>query len=90
MDTDLVTGATGLVGGNVCRLPRERGISVRGLVRNPADAGPLAELGLELTRGDITTSGSVAAVLGGSSQDLGSSAPRCANGPDWPQPAMRT
>ena len=82
-DSVLVTGATGLIGGNVCRILAGQGRHVRALVRNPDEAGPVAELGVELVAGDITDAGSVraaaagcagivhaAAVLGGTGQDL--------------------
>jgi dihydroflavonol-4-reductase len=83
MTTVLVTGATGLVGGNVCRLLISDGITVRGLVRSAGDASPLEALGVELRQGDIVDAASVAAaaegcdaiihtaaVLGGVNQDL--------------------
>lgn len=55
----LITGATGLLGANVCRLALERGYRVRGLVRSTVEARPLAEIGVELLRGDITDLDSV-------------------------------
>jgi len=77
-DILLVTGATGLVGSNVCRLAIEAGYHVRGLVRGTADCEPLLDLGVELVTGDISDLGAVtravdsvrgiihaAAVLGG-------------------------
>ncbi len=83
MSTIFVTGATGLAGSNICKLLRERGDDVRAIVRSPADAVPLAEMGVELVEGDITDAGAVkraadgceaaihsAALLGGASQDL--------------------
>lgn len=79
----LVTGGTGLIGGNVCRILARQGRPVRALVRSIPDAAPLAELGAELVAGDITDADSVraaiagcsavvhaAAVLGGTSQDI--------------------
>lgn len=79
----LVTGGTGLIGGNVCRILAAEGRRVRVLVRAPAEAGPLADLGAELVAGDITDADSVreaitgcsavvhaAAVLGGTAQDM--------------------
>ena len=81
--TVLVTGATGLVGSNVCRLLVEDGTSVRALVRPGSETEPLAALGAELVSGDLTDPESVvraadgcdaivnsAAVLGGAEQDL--------------------
>jgi nucleoside-diphosphate-sugar epimerase len=49
-----VTGATGLVGANVCRLAIEQGNDVRALVRPGSDAEPLQELGVSVVRGDVT------------------------------------
>jgi nucleoside-diphosphate-sugar epimerase len=79
----LVTGATGLVGSNVCRLLIGRGDEARALVRPTADTAELAELGVELISGDVTDATSVkraaagcdgavhcAAMLGGTSQDI--------------------
>jgi NADH dehydrogenase len=50
----LVTGGTGFVGGHVVEALRGRGLDVRCLVRDPARAGSLTELGAELARGDVT------------------------------------
>ncbi len=53
--TALITGATGLVGGRLAeRLLAEEGVQVRALVRTPAKAKKLAELGATLIPGDIT------------------------------------
>jgi dihydroflavonol-4-reductase len=49
----LVTGATGLVGANVCHLARTRGEHVRALVRDGGDASALQALGVEVLRGDL-------------------------------------
>jgi uncharacterized protein YbjT (DUF2867 family) len=48
-----VTGATGFVGGRLARHLRERGDSVAALVRSPAKAASLRELGCELVEGDL-------------------------------------
>ncbi|HLH29349.1 MAG TPA: NAD-dependent epimerase/dehydratase family protein, partial [Acidimicrobiales bacterium] len=82
-ETVLVTGATGLLGANVCRALVERGDAVRALCRAASDTAPLAALGVEIVTGDVTdreavrgaARGTVAAVhcaalLGGASQDL--------------------
>ena len=79
-----VTGATGLIGSNICQQLVERGDSVTALVRAGSDASELAALGVRLATGDITDGASVraaadgceaaihsAAVLGGASQDAG-------------------
>jgi dihydroflavonol-4-reductase len=79
----LVTGSTGLIGANVCRLHREAGDAVRALVRPGSEMDPLRGLGVQLVEGDITSADAVqeaadgcdaivhsAAVLGGTKQDL--------------------
>lgn len=81
--TIFVTGATGQTGGNVCEQLIKRGDHVRALVRNPDEATALADIGVELVKGDIRDSDDVlraakgaeaaihcAALLGGASQDL--------------------
>jgi dihydroflavonol-4-reductase len=80
--TVLVTGATGLIGANVCALLRERGDEVRALVRPQSDSSELRELGIHIASGDITSEDDVrravegcsavinsAAILGGPGQD---------------------
>ena len=49
-----LTGATGFIGGHVARLLRERGDEVVALVRDPAKAGALNQLGVELVTGDLS------------------------------------
>ncbi|MCV7399623.1 NAD-dependent epimerase/dehydratase family protein [Mycobacterium fragae] len=79
----LVTGATGQTGSNVCQQLVERGDHVRALVRNPDEAAALAEIGVEIVKGDVSDADDVlraatgadaaihcAALLGGASQDL--------------------
>ena len=61
----LVTGATGSVGSNVCRLAAARGIAVRALVRPGSDADPLAQCGAEPVVGDVTDRGSLATATRG-------------------------
>jgi nucleoside-diphosphate-sugar epimerase len=48
-----VTGGTGFIGGVVARQLRERGDEVTCLVRDPAKAAKLRELGCELVSGDL-------------------------------------
>lgn len=48
-----VTGATGMVGGLLCRRAIEDGYSVRALVRNRASAADLQSLGIDLCVGDL-------------------------------------
>jgi nucleoside-diphosphate-sugar epimerase len=50
----LVTGASGLLGSNICRLAANAGRRVRGLVRTDADADMLRAIGVEPAIGDIT------------------------------------
>jgi nucleoside-diphosphate-sugar epimerase len=49
----LVTGATGFIGGRVARQLRQAGHEVVALVRDPARARPLDDLGVRLAPGDI-------------------------------------
>jgi nucleoside-diphosphate-sugar epimerase len=79
-----LTGATGMIGSNIAEQLVERGDDVRALVRAGSDASPLAAMGVEIVRGDITDAGDVlraadgcehvihsAAVLGGQTQVAG-------------------
>ncbi|SMH62699.1 NADH dehydrogenase [Azospirillum lipoferum] len=53
---DLVVGATGILGGAICRLLREKGRPVRALVRetsDPAKLAALVEAGVETVVGDL-------------------------------------
>ncbi|MCW2550173.1 MAG: dihydroflavonol 4-reductase [Mycobacterium sp.] len=81
-DAVMITGATGLIGSNVCKLLTEQGRRVRALVRPGSETAPLAALGVELIEGDITSADDVAraaegtvaiinsaALLGGAAQD---------------------
>jgi nucleoside-diphosphate-sugar epimerase len=49
-----LTGATGFIGGSLARQLRVAGHEVVALVRNPAKAQSLAQLGVQLSSGDIT------------------------------------
>ncbi len=53
MTSAFVTGATGFVGYHVARVLREKGLEVRALVREGADAGCLTELDIETVKGDV-------------------------------------
>lgn len=78
----MITGATGLIGSNVCKLLTAQGREVRALVRPGSETEPLAAMGVELVFGDITSADDVsraaagavaiinsAALLGGAAQD---------------------
>ena len=49
-----LTGGTGFIGGEVARRLRDRGDEVVALVRTPAKATALSDLGCELVRGDLS------------------------------------
>ena len=79
----LVTGGTGLIGSNICRLLIEDGDSVRALVRPRSDYRPLVGVGVAPVEGDVRSGDDLvrasegcaaiinsAAVLGGSAQRL--------------------
>jgi len=55
----LVTGATGLIGANVCALLAARGDTPRALVRAGSRTAELEELGAEIAVGDITSADDV-------------------------------
>ena len=63
--TVLVTGASGLLGSNVCRLAANEGRRVRGLVRTDADAKVLRAIGVEPAIGDTTDPGSLDDAMAG-------------------------
>ena len=53
---NLIVGATGMVGGEICKLLAEQGKPVRALVRNtsnPESVARLTRLGAEIVKGDI-------------------------------------
>lgn len=54
-----MTGATGFIGGHVVRRLRARGDDVVALVRSPAKAGDLRDLGVELVQGDLDDGGAL-------------------------------
>src|SRR5437867_4421258 len=60
-----LTGGTGFIGGRVARKLRERGDEVVALVRSPAKAGRLSELGCTLVEGDLSSEDAIAAGLEG-------------------------
>ena len=60
-----LTGATGFIGGEVARRLRARGDAVRALVREPARAQHLAELGCTLVPGDLSDEARLTAACAG-------------------------
>ncbi len=54
-----VTGATGFVGGSVVRHLRKAGHDVVAVVRNPDKARDLADLGIQVHKGDVTDKSSL-------------------------------
>ena len=62
----LITGATGFIGGALARrLHEDEGVQVRALVRTPAKAQALADMGVEVVEGDITGADSVRSAMAG-------------------------
>ena len=64
----LVAGATGALGGEICRRLVDRGIRVRAMVRRTSDprkVAQLAQLGAELVTADLKEAESLAAACSG-------------------------
>lgn len=61
----LVTGATGFVGSHLVRRMRQEGMKVRAVVRAPAKARALRDLGVEVVPGDISDLTSLASAAQG-------------------------
>ncbi|MFI5368323.1 MAG: SDR family oxidoreductase [Spirochaetia bacterium] len=61
----LVVGATGFLGQKVVRALVGRGKSVRALVRDGTDPGPLRDLGVEIVRGNMLDAPSLDRALEG-------------------------
>jgi nucleoside-diphosphate-sugar epimerase len=61
----MVTGGTGFAGGHLCRRLAGAGHQVRALVRDPARAAPLSQMGVELYRGDLQDSESLKRAVAG-------------------------
>jgi dihydroflavonol-4-reductase len=73
-DAVMITGGTGLIGSNVCKLLTAQGRRVRALVRPGSETDPLAALGVELIEGDITSYDDVARAAEGSAAIINSAA----------------
>jgi dihydroflavonol-4-reductase len=67
MTLNLVTGANGHVGNNLCRLLVTRGEKVRAMIRASADPKPLDNLSVEIVRGDVLDARSADAAVQGCS-----------------------
>ena len=63
--TVFVTGASGFIGSRVARLLRERGDQVVAVVRDPATAGALRDIGVRLIAGDLSSETSIRAGMTG-------------------------
>ncbi|MEK6744631.1 MAG: complex I NDUFA9 subunit family protein [Nitrospirota bacterium] len=61
----LVTGATGFVGGHLVKRMQQEGLKVRAVVRTPAKAQALKDLGVEVVPGDIADPASLEAAAKG-------------------------
>jgi dihydroflavonol-4-reductase len=60
-----ITGATGFIGGKVAGRLRERGDQVVALVRSPAKASKLTELGCEIVAGDLGSADAIRSGVAG-------------------------
>jgi uncharacterized protein YbjT (DUF2867 family) len=60
-----VAGATGYIGGLLCKRLREEGLEVRALARHPERAGDLKDAGCEVVRADVLEAGSLGPALQG-------------------------
>jgi nucleoside-diphosphate-sugar epimerase len=60
-----LTGATGFIGGRLARQLREQGHTVVASVRSPDKAKALAEIGVTLSKGDVTDKGSMREAMRG-------------------------
>ena len=61
----LVTGATGFVGGHLVKHLRKDGLRLRAMVRTPAKAQALKDLGVEVVPGDMSDRASLEAATAG-------------------------
>ncbi len=61
----LITGATGFIGGHLARRLTSEGYTVRCLARTSSDTSRLQQLGVEIVRGELTDSSSLASAVAG-------------------------
>lgn len=61
----LVTGASGLLGSNICAIARANNTAVRALVRTKVDAAVLETMGVEIAHGDIADPASLKEAIAG-------------------------
>jgi len=81
----LVVGATGLLGGEICRRLRERGQSVRALARETSDPAKVQRLkthGAEIVRGDLKNRASLAAACRGAATVISTASTTLSRQPD--------
>jgi nucleoside-diphosphate-sugar epimerase len=83
-----LTGGTGFIGGEVARRLRGRGDEVVALVRNPAKATALRELGCELVAGDVSDRVAIAAGLAAADAAIHNAAIYEVGIPESARPAM--
>ncbi|MEK7390383.1 MAG: hopanoid-associated sugar epimerase [Elusimicrobiota bacterium] len=65
MDTAFLTGATGFVGANLCRLLVDRGVAVKALARKGGDRRNLAQQRVEIIEGDLLDAAAIARGVSG-------------------------
>ena len=85
----LVTGATGLIGSNICVTALREGYRVRALVRHESRAGELQALGVEIFRGDIADRAAVLSAGAGCDYCIHSAA-LVVGGTRWPYSAYES
>lgn len=81
VETLLVTGVTGFVGSHVLEVAENYGLQLRALVRKPADAARLKELGLEVVQGSLEDAAAMRDAVSGVNAVLHLAAATKARGP---------
>jgi nucleoside-diphosphate-sugar epimerase len=82
IETLLVTGATGFVGSHLLEVAPNYGLQLRVLVRKPADASRLKELGLEIVQGSLEDAAALRDAVSGVTAVLHLAAATKARGPE--------